>query len=134
MDETKIKGERPPRYRLFERGPKHQPTGAALCASDNFDELRKFPRRPDKRYVLFDRRDSIPVSNLDVNSLTDFRSTSDKSDGAGWYCQNSKCGKLIVPAAALPTGETLVRIMCPHCDYPGHYLLQDFGWKRWEAR
>jgi hypothetical protein len=133
MDETEIEGEPLPRYRLFLSDAKHQPIGEAVCQSDHLDVLRVFPRKGGRRYVLYDRKNRIPVDeNLHVDQVTDFK--SDKRDGSGWYCKNPKCNLLIAPATALPKGETLVHITCPHCHHPGHYFYSDFGWKKWRAR
>jgi hypothetical protein len=133
MDETKTEGEPLPRYRLFESDAKHQPIGDAVCQSDNLDDLRVFRRRADTRYVLYDRRNRVDVSNLDVDAFTEFK--SDKADGHGWYCKNPKCSMLIATAVTLSPGdETLVHITCPRCHHPGYYFFRDYGWKKWRVR
>jgi hypothetical protein len=130
MDETKIEGEPLPRYRLFLSDAKHQPIGESVCQSDNLDDLRVFRRKVGTRFVLYDRRNRVPLNNLDVDAFTDIKNTSDKGDGNGWYCKNPKCRMLIATVMALPADKTLVHITCPHCHHPGYYFYRDFGWKK----
>jgi hypothetical protein len=134
MDEIKVEGEPLPRFRLFISNAKHEAIGASVCESDNLDDLRMFRRRADRRYVLYEWRNRINLDRLKIGGVEEFgklRSKDIQSGGNGWYCKNTKCGKLIAAEEIRSFGEeTLLRITCPHCSDHHYYRCSDYGWKK----
>ena len=127
------------RYCLYRSNPKFPTKGKRpVRESENLDDLREFMfgRRDKAQHTLTEHGERINRDALDIEVLTDLRSTDDKSYGSGWYCANPKCGKLIAvtsDSARAVNKVKLVRMSCPHCDH--HYLYRTCDYKRrkWKA-